>query len=89
MRSSTPPVTQPTQAPRASRRRRWAIVAIALLLAVVAAAAIVLSLPAFGARAAGERLARMQADPHFRDGAFVNDVLPEEAARMLRSQVDH
>jgi len=22
-------------------------------------------------------------------GAFVNDVLPEEAARLLRSQVDH
>ena len=64
------------QAPPARRRRRWPIVAITLLLALFAAAAIVLSLPPFGARAAGERLARTQADPHFRDGAFVNDVPP-------------
>ena len=64
------------QAPAVRRRRRWPIVAITLLLTLLAAAAIVLSLPPFGARAAGERLARMQADPHFRDGAFVNDVPP-------------
>ena len=60
-----------------ARRRRWPIVAIALLLTLTAAAAaIVLSLPPLGARASGERLARMQADPHFRDGAFVNDLPP-------------
>lgn len=58
------------------RARQWWI-AVALVLALVLGmlAAItfyVLSLPAFGGRASGERLARVQASPEFRDGHFVN-----------------
>ena len=46
------------------------------MLLVAAIAAAVLALPPFGAAARGERLARMQASPHWRDGGFVNDVPP-------------
>ena len=56
------------------RRCRWPFVLIGIALLVGIAAAAVLSLPTFGGKAPGERLARMQADPHYRDGAFVNDV---------------
>ena len=60
----------------AVRRRRWPIVLIGIALLIGAAAAAVLALPTFGAKASSERLARMQADPHFHDGRFVNDVPP-------------
>jgi L-ascorbate metabolism protein UlaG (beta-lactamase superfamily) len=47
-----------------------------LALVIGAVTAFVLSLPPFGAQASGERLARMRANAHFHDGAFVNDVPP-------------
>ncbi|MEO6407141.1 MAG: hypothetical protein ABIO45_00100 [Burkholderiaceae bacterium] len=59
----------------AVRRRRWPFVLIGIAL-VGAAAAAALALPTFGARASGERLARMRAAPHSHDGRFVNDVTP-------------
>ena len=62
--------------PMPPRRRRWPMVLIGIALLIGTAAAAVLALPTFGAKASGERLARMQADPHFRDGRFVNDVPP-------------
>jgi hypothetical protein len=43
-----------------------------VLAALTAIAFYVLSLPPFGARASGERLARIHASPAFRDGHFVN-----------------
>lgn len=57
--------------------RRPRLVRIGLGLAVLAvllavAAWTVLSLPAFGAAMGGERLARAQANPQYRDGRFVN-----------------
>ena len=61
------------------RRRhvRWLLGgSLAFVLAVVAAAAWVLSLPAFGGRLEGERLARARANPHFHDGRFVNPLPP-------------
>ncbi len=58
------------------RRRRWPRVLLELLVLLVAATWAVLRLPQFGARAEGERLARMAADPKFRDGAFVNPLPP-------------
>lgn len=64
-----------------SPRRRSRPVRIALGLGVLAAGlaaatAAVLSLPPFGAPMAGARLVRAEADPHYRDGRFVN-VQPE------------
>jgi len=58
------------------RRRRWpiALAAIVLLIGVVVAG--ILSLPPFGGKATGERLARMRANAHFHDGHFVNDRPP-------------
>ena len=54
------------------RTKRWWIGAALVLAALAATAFYVLSLPPFGARASGERLARVQASPEFRDGHFVN-----------------
>jgi L-ascorbate metabolism protein UlaG (beta-lactamase superfamily) len=58
------------------RRRRWPIVVLAIVLLLCATAAFILSLPQFGGKASGERLARMRANSHFHDGAFVNDLPP-------------
>jgi L-ascorbate metabolism protein UlaG (beta-lactamase superfamily) len=62
------------------RGRRWlarAAVVLAVLVAVlVAAGSAVLSLPQFGAPMIDARLERAKANPHYRDGRFVN-VLPE------------
>ena len=72
-------------APRAPRsgwrrlRRAASILAVVLLL-LVAGAAYVLSLPQFGGTLRGERLARAQANPQYRDGRFVNP-LPAAPAR--------
>ena len=72
-------------APRAPRsgwrrlRRAASILAVVLLL-LVAGAAYVLSLPQFGGKLRGERLARAQANPQYRDGRFVNP-LPAAPAR--------
>ena len=46
------------------------------MLLAAALAAVILSLPQFGAAASGERLARMRANAHFHDGRFVNDLPP-------------
>jgi L-ascorbate metabolism protein UlaG (beta-lactamase superfamily) len=59
--------------------RRWRRVLTWLLgLAVVAVAATawILTLPPFGGRLQGDRLARAQANPHYRDGRFVNPLPP-------------
>ena len=58
------------------KRRRWPIVVIGILLLIGVATAGVLSLPTFGAKATGERLARMRANAHFHEGKFVNDLPP-------------
>ena len=63
----------PTKQPR---RRRWPIVVVGIVLLIGAVAAGILSLPPFGGKASGERLARMRANPHFHDGSFVNDLPP-------------
>ena len=57
---------------------RWLIFAAFTLAVLVAATAWVLALPQFGDRADGERLARMRANPQYREGAFVNPVPPAE-----------
>lgn len=59
--------------------RRWKVVLLVLLalVAVIGAlGAYVLSLPAFGARMEGERLARARANPHYQDGRFANPLPP-------------
>jgi L-ascorbate metabolism protein UlaG (beta-lactamase superfamily) len=61
---------------RPERRRRWWVGAAVAVLALAATAAFVLSLPQFGARLAGERLARAQANPLYRDGKFANPLPP-------------
>ena len=58
------------------RRRRWPVVVIGIVLLIGAVAVAILSLPQFGGKASGERLARMRANPHFHDGRFVNDLPP-------------
>lgn len=61
------------------RRRGWrfaGLIAIGLLVAAAVATPLVLSLPQFGGEVAGERLARARADPHYRDGRFVNPLPP-------------
>jgi L-ascorbate metabolism protein UlaG (beta-lactamase superfamily) len=55
--------------------KRWIIriaAALGVLFAVAVAAALVSGWTAFGHRAEGARLARMQASPHYADGHFVN-----------------
>ena len=59
-----------------ARPRRWPLVLLGIAGVIGVAATAILSLPTFGARASGERLARMQANPHFHDGRFVNDQPP-------------
>lgn len=50
---------------------------LAVLLALLVAAVFcILSQPQFGAELDGERLARARANPHYRDGAFVNPLPP-------------
>ena len=58
------------------RKRRWLVTVFALIVAVAALAAYLLSLPQFGAPLEGERLARARANPHYRDGKFVNPLPP-------------
>jgi L-ascorbate metabolism protein UlaG (beta-lactamase superfamily) len=65
------------------KTRRWVRrlsiglgVVVLLALAGAGVAAWVLTLPPFGAELSGERLARAQASPHYRDGAFANPPPP-------------
>ena len=60
--------------PRTRRRRRWPIALLGIVALLVAVGAAVLSMAPFGGKASGERLARMQAHPNYRDGRFVNDL---------------
>ena len=58
---------------RRPRRLPRALLALALVAAVIAAAGCgVLSQPQFGAAMSGARLERAKANPHYRDGRFVN-----------------
>ena len=68
----------------ASKLVRAAIVVAAIAALLVATARAVLSLPPFGARMTGTRLERALANPHFRDGRFVNPepVTPTSLAAM-------
>lgn len=60
-----------------SRRLRWTLgVALTFALVVGAVTVWVLSLPQFGGRLDGGRLARARANPHFHDGRFVNPLPP-------------
>jgi L-ascorbate metabolism protein UlaG (beta-lactamase superfamily) len=52
------------------------LVAAGLAAAIYAGAAFVFSLPQFGGELTGDRLARARANPHYRDGAFVNPLPP-------------
>ena len=57
--------------PTAVRRSRWRWLfgsALALVLLAGAVTTWVLSLPQFGGRLDGERLARARANPHYHDG---------------------
>jgi hypothetical protein len=58
------------------RKRRWLVAAFALIVAIAVLAAYLLSLPQFGAPLEGDRLARARANPHYRDGKFVNPLPP-------------
>ena len=62
-------------------RRAWRVIGLvvaALVVVVAVATPLVLSLPQFGGELAGERLARARANPHYRDGRFVNPLPPAE-----------
>src|SRR5258706_13217887 len=62
---------------RMRRRTRYLIGAAGVLVAAIGIAAVfVLSLPQFGGELTGERLARARANPHYRNGAFVNPLPP-------------
>ena len=69
------------------RRRLFIGTGVVALLAVIGLgiAAWVLTLPPFGGELAGERLARAEASPSYRDGAFANPP-PDEPARGLGYQ---
>lgn len=58
--------------------RKWTqrllLAGTVLVAVVVVATPLVLSLPQFGGKLEGERMARVRANPHHRDGAFVNPV---------------
>jgi len=59
--------------------RTWRVVAVGVFVlagAVFAGTWWVLSQPQFGGKVSGERLARVRANPHYHDGAFVNPLPP-------------
>ena len=61
----------------ARRWRRWvAGVLLGLVVLLVAVTTYVMSTPPFGTRLSGERLVRAQANPQYRNGAFVNPLPP-------------
>ena len=74
------------------RRRRWPYVILVAIAAITVAALQSTDwLRAFGAQPAGERLARMQRSPRYRDGAFDNAVptrksLPGSFRRTMKLQ---
>ncbi len=61
---------------RPGRHWRWWVGAAVAVLLLAALAAWVLSLPRFGARMAGDRLARAHANPLYRDAKFANPLPP-------------
>jgi L-ascorbate metabolism protein UlaG (beta-lactamase superfamily) len=67
----------PANNPKKRRIGRAFLIGIVALIAVVAIGTpLVQSLPPFGGELSGERLARARANPHHRDGAFVNPLPP-------------
>jgi L-ascorbate metabolism protein UlaG (beta-lactamase superfamily) len=66
-----------THQPKKRRLWRALLITLAVLVAVVAIGTLLLqSLPPFGGELSGERLARAKANPHYRDGVFVNPLPP-------------
>ena len=63
---------KPVAVRKRNRWRRVVLIAAAFVALVTVGAAYVLSLPTFGGRLTGDRLARARANPNYRDGAFVN-----------------
>ncbi|MEO6444861.1 MAG: MBL fold metallo-hydrolase [Gemmatimonadaceae bacterium] len=64
-----------TDAEGGTRRRRHGLIAAAMIVGLLAAvAAYTLSRPQFGGTPRGDRLARMRANPQYRDGAFTNRI---------------
>lgn len=61
-----------------ARRWRWRVagVLLALVLLIVAIAAFVLSMPPFGGKLTGDRLARARANPQYQNDVFVNPQPP-------------
>ena len=65
--------------PKPKQRRRWRalLITLAVLVAVATIGTLLVqSLPPFGGELSGERLARAKANPHYRDGVFVNPLPP-------------
>src|SRR5262245_27014886 len=56
--------------------RRVGIVLLVLVAGLGVGTWAALSQPQFGSELSGERLARARANPHYRDGAFVNPLPP-------------
>ena len=60
-------------------RRHWIIsTVIGVLVLLSLTASILMRTPPFGASMTGERLARARANPHYKDGVFVNPHPPAE-----------
>ena len=60
-------------------RRHWIISTVIGVLALLSlTASILMRTPPFGAPMTGERLARARANPHYKDGVFVNPLPPAE-----------
>jgi hypothetical protein len=56
----------------ARRWRRLLLVLLGIVIVIVLAARLVFGMEPFGGRLEGARLVRAQANPQWRDGAFVN-----------------
>jgi L-ascorbate metabolism protein UlaG (beta-lactamase superfamily) len=67
---------KPLPEPSLARRWRWWIGALLVVMLLLAAAVAVLSLPQFGGKLSGDRLARARASAQFAGGKFANPLPP-------------